>query len=307
MNRRWLQPKSGWFSIGRVLRSLIVSGFCIFLVLFLVFFPNLYYSYAGSGLTSDFAVGLHYVYEQDELGQIYGEVSRIRSIGFDPIRVTLVCDSRDPAAYVNRQTDEFFSAARQFNVSVALATMNHENVEDVQYYLERWGKYLSYIQILNEPELSQSWDLGTMFTDDEIVSNFEQILDVVQRSGISARLYTNFEPGFVLRTSVPIELSKNLDFVGLDIYMEGFLMLSPHLVELLRELTGKEVVITEFGISTSDDAAHSRFLIQGLNLFKNMGLKGCWLVYWNSDRMFYGIRGRLAEQSVGDWIATNAG
>ena len=41
------------------------------------------------------------------------------------------------------------------------------------------------------------------------------------------------------------------------------------------------------------------------NLFKSMGLKGCWIVYWNSVNNAYGIRGRLAEQKVGEWIAKN--
>ncbi len=305
--KRW-RPNLVWLGIGGVLRSLIISGACIFLVLFLFFFPNFYYSsFSRAGQSSGFSVGVHYNYEQDQLGQINGEVSRIRSLGFKTIRVTLNCDPTNPDAYINSQTDELFSAVRKFNLSVALATLNHEDLSAVRYYLQRWGKGLSFIQILNEPELSQSWDMGTLFTDDEIVSNFEQLLSVVQQSGVSARLYTNFEPGFVLRTSVPIELGKSLDFVGLDIYMEGFLMLSPHFVDLLNRLTGKEVIVTEFGMSTSNDTAQSQFLIQGLTLFKNMGLKSCWIAYWNSDQYFYGIRGRLAEQSVGEWIAKNSG
>ena len=58
-------------------------------------------------------------------------------------------------------------------------------------------------------------------------------------------------------------------------------------------------------MSTSDDAAQADYIIQGLNLFKSMGLKGCWIVYWNSANNVYGIRGRLAEQRVGEWIAQN--
>jgi hypothetical protein len=59
-------------------------------------------------------------------------------------------------------------------------------------------------------------------------------------------------------------------------------------------------------MSTSDDVTQSDYIIRGLNLFKSMGLKGCWIVYWNSVNNNYGIRGRLAEKTVGEWIAQNA-
>jgi hypothetical protein len=103
-----------------------------------------------------------------------------------------------------------------------------------------------------------------------------------------------------------MEVSKRLDFVGLDIYMDSFLVLSPHFVQNLQKLTHKDVIITEFGMSTNDDAGQTNFIIKGLNLFKSMGLKGCWLVYWNSEFDNYGIRDRPAEKTVGDWIAQNA-
>jgi hypothetical protein len=52
-------------------------------------------------------------------------------------------------------------------------------------------------------------------------------------------------------------------------------------------------------------ATQSSFLVAGLSQFKGMGLSGCWLAYWNSPNTSYGIRGRLAEQNVGEWIAQN--
>jgi hypothetical protein len=59
-------------------------------------------------------------------------------------------------------------------------------------------------------------------------------------------------------------------------------------------------------MSSNDDTVQSEFIISGLNLFKNMGLKGCWIVYWNSVGDAYGIRGRVAEQTVSEWIAQNS-
>ena len=123
---------------------------------------------------------------------------------------------------------------------------------------------------------------------------------------LSAQYYTNFGPAFLVRTNLPIQFSEKLDFIGFDIFMESFLALSPRMIQFLQKITNKEIVISEFGMSTSDDTAQSNYIIKGLNLFKSMGLRGCWIVYWNSVDNIYGIRGRLAEQKVGEWIAQNS-
>ncbi len=88
--------------------------------------------------------------------------------------------------------------------------------------------------------------------------------------------------------------------------MNSFLVMSPFFIEKLQAITHKDVVITEFGMSTSDSAAQTSYIINGLNLFKSMGLKGCWIVYWNSAYDNYGIRGTPTETAVGNWIAQNA-
>jgi hypothetical protein len=276
------------------------------MVLVQIFFPYSYFSSSSGGSKSTFEVGVTYVYEQDDVGQTYDEVARIHDLGFRTIRVNIVCDSTGLNDYLNGMTDVFFAAAQHYNMHVALIIQNHVDANELQYYLNRWGKYLSYVQILNEPESSSSWDVGALFTDDEAVSKFEQVYSVVEQCQLPARLYTNFGAGFVVRSNLPIEFSEKLDFVGLDIFMESFLVLSPNLVQLLQKITNKEVVITEFGMSTSDDTAQSDYIIKGLNLFKSMGLKGCWIVYWNSAGDYYGVRGRLAEKTVGEWIAQNA-
>jgi hypothetical protein len=138
------------------------------------------------------------------------------------------------------------------------------------------------------------------------MSNFERIYSTVQAHYLPVQLYTNFGVGYVLRSNIPIEMSKKLDFVGFDVFMDSFLVLSPHFIQNLQKTTNRDVVITEFGMSTSSSQAQSDFLIKGLNLFKNMGLKGAWLVYWNSAFDNYGIRDRPAEAAVGEWIAQNA-
>jgi hypothetical protein len=293
----------GALANNRILWNLTIMGLCIFLILAQLFFPYVYYSSVSGGVISSFEVGVSYVYEQDEIGQIYSEVSRIREVGFRTVRINMVCDSVDINNYKNSLTEVFFSVVQQFDLKVALIINNHDTTGDVQYYLNRWGEYLSYIQILNEPELSSSWDIGALFTYDEAISKFEQIHSVVKQYHLDVQLYTNFEAGFVVRTNLPVIFSEKLDFVGYDVFMESFLTLSPSMIRLLERITNKEVVITEFGMSTNNDDAQSSFIVNGLNLFKNMGLRGCWIVYWNSAGNYYGIRGRSAEIAVGEWIA----
>jgi hypothetical protein len=287
-------------------KNLIVTILCISLILLQIFFPYFYYSSSGRNQNSTFNVGITYVYEEDNVSQIYGEVSQIHDLGFQTIRVDLVCDPSNTEDVSNDQTNAFFSAAQYFNISVAVIINNQAEANTIQYYLAHWGKYLSYIQILNEPELSSSWAPGAFFPDDEIINSFQQDYAIIQSYHLPAQLYTNFEVGMLLRPNIPIQLSKNLNFVGLDVYMQSFVVLSPDLVQFLHQITNKQVVITEFGMDTANDVAQANFLIQGLNLFKSMGLKGCWIAYWNDDEGNYGIRGRLAEQMVGEWIAENA-
>ena len=207
---------------------------------------------------------------------------------------------------MNTLSDVFFSAIRQLGMKVALIINGHSSPSDINYYLDRWGKDLAYVQILNEPDVASSWEIGALFTDDEAGSKFEEIYAIVEQHQLLAQRYTNFSPAFIVRTNLPIQFSEKLDFVGFDVFMDSFLTTSPNMIHLLQKITNKDVVISEFGMSTSNDATQSDYIIKGLNLFRNMGLKGCWIVYWNDADNNYGIRGRLAEQKVGEWIAQNS-
>ncbi len=297
------------FANKSLVKTLIIITLCIAMFFVQIFFPYNYYASADrSGGHSNFQVGIHYVYEQDELNDIAGQIARIKNLGISVVRVTLECNPQDSYGNdeTNKKTDTLYAATDEKNLDVALVIPNHVDQEKLRYYLDHWGSHLEYIQVLNEPELSASWDAGALFTDDEIVTYFEQVYNLVESYHFSAKLYTNFGAGYILRSNVPMELSKHLDFVGLDVYMDAFLVLSPQFVENLHGMTDKDVVITEFGMSTSNSYAQSDYIIRGLNLFKSMGLKSCWIAYWNSEDDYYGIRDRPAENAIGEWIAENA-
>jgi hypothetical protein len=157
------------------IKNLIIITLCIAMFFVQIFFPYSYYAAADRNGNSDFQVGVHYVYEQDTIDQIYSQVARIKNLGISVIRITLECNpdeqyNNDPT---NQKNDALFTATDQLDLDVALVIPNHEDLQNVNYYLSRWGSHLEYIQVLNEPELSASWDAGALFTDDEIVSNFE--------------------------------------------------------------------------------------------------------------------------------------
>ena len=294
------------FTNKSLVKNLIVITLCVMFFFIQIFYPYNYYSSAQRDPNSNFQVGIHYVYEQDNLSEIYGQVAQIYDLGFKVMRINFQCNPLEYNDLINQKTDMLFSASSHYGLAVALVIPNDETVYDVNYYLDRWGGNLTYIQIMNEPETSSSWDVGALFTDDEIMSTFNTLYAAVESHHLSAQLYTNFGIGYVLRTNIPIDLSQKLNFVGLDVYMNSFLTLSPLFIQTLHAITHKNVVITEFGMSTNDSAAQTNYIISGLNLFKSMGLKGCWIVYWNSEYDNYGIRGTSTETAVGDWIAQNA-
>lgn len=294
------------FTNRSLVKNLIVITLCILLLFVQAFFPYNYYASASKNANSNFQVGIHYVYEQDNLTQIYGEVARIYDLGFKAIRINLECNPLVDNDSMNQKTDMFFSATDNYGLAVALVIQNDQTTDKVNYYLDRWGSHVTFVQIMNEPEASASWDVGAIFSDDEIISKFNIMYSIVESHNLSVELYTNFGIGYILRSNVPIELGKKLNFVGFDVFMDSLLVLSPNFIQNLQRITNKNVMITEFGMSASNSLAQSDYLIKGLTLFKNMGLKGCWLVYWNSDFDNYGIRDRPAEKAVGEWIAQNA-
>ncbi len=291
---------------NKIVWTVIIISLCFVLVFVLFFFPYVFYSSSSLHANGSFEVGVSYVYERDNVEQIYSEVSHIKDLGFKVIRVNLVCDSHIPSSYLNTLSDVFFSAIRQLGMKVALIINEHSSTSDINYYLDRWGKGLAYVQILNEPDVASSWEVGALFTDDEAGSKFEEIYVIVVQHQLAVQRYTNFSPAFIARTNLPIQFSEKLDFVGFDVFMDSFLTLSPNMIEFLHKITNKDVVVAEFGMSTNKDVTQSDYIIKGLNLFRNMGLKGCWIVYWNDADNDYGIRGRLAEQKVGEWIAQNS-
>ncbi len=112
---------------NKMVWTLIIISLCFVLVFVQFFFPYFFFSSSSGRSNSSFEVGVSYVYERDNVEQIYSEVSRIKDLGFKVIRVNLVCDSNIPSSYLNTLSDVFFSAIRQLGLKVALIISEHSS------------------------------------------------------------------------------------------------------------------------------------------------------------------------------------
>jgi hypothetical protein len=218
------------FTNKSLIKNLIVITLCILFIFVQIFYPYQYYASAQRNANSPFQVGIHYVYMQDDLDQIYGQVTQIHDLGFKAMRITLDCNPLIYDDLQNQKTDMLFSATDNYGLAVALVIQNLDSTDKVDYYLNRWGSHLKYIQVMNEPEASAPWAVGALFSDDEIITNFDQMYQTVEAHHLPVQLYTNFGIGYVLRSNLPIDLGKKLDFVGFDVFMDSFLVLSPHFI-----------------------------------------------------------------------------
>ena len=140
------------FTNKSLVKNLIVITLCVLFIFIQLFYPFNYYTSAARDPNSTFQVGIHYVYEQDNLSQIYGQVSQVYDLGFKVIRITLECNPLVDNDLQNQKTDMLFSATNHYGLAVALVIPNGDSDDTVNYYLNRWGSNLKYVQVMNEPE-----------------------------------------------------------------------------------------------------------------------------------------------------------
>jgi len=257
-----------------------------------------------SNSNSKVTVGITYYFLSEEDGDIFDSLSRMKNMGIKVIKIPCEIDPNDPYSAINNKTMKFFGYIDYFaSFEIALMVYNVPN-EKLTYFLQSYGKYIKYIQLLNEPEAMNSWAEGAFLMDEELMKQLLTYKNITDTYCPNATYYTNFSPGFILRPNIAVEFSKYLDFVGFDPYTEAVYYLTPRYVELLHKLTGKEVIISEFGASNADEQRQVNLIISYLNLFKKMGVNQAWIWSWNDQIM--GIKGKLAEQKVAEWIANNS-
>lgn len=278
---------------------ILVSIIPLFFVqLFLPYYLNLAFT-----KNNKLIVGVHFDYQWYGTYDITQNINTIKLTGIKVIRTYLWFDLVNDGA--NNKTEWFYLTLKTFNISVSLIIMHDIDTAKITEYFKRYGTYIKYVQILNEPELLQGWSQGALLLDDEIKSNFERIYNIVKNYNVI--IYTNYSPAFLLRPSIPKLLCKYTNFTGLDIYMDSIVMMTPYVYKTLHKLVNQEIIITEFGIMTYDNTAKTSFIINGLNLYKNMNIKQVWLVYWNNDNehQAYNVNNNLTVPALKEWITQN--
>ena len=292
--------------INHLFKYLLMTVLMIVMIFFNLFGP--YYLTFLFPNNNKMSLGIQYWY----LGaDIYRDLQSINETGFKTIKIHLDCDTINYFGGPNNDTDLFYRIVKEYYNFKITVIVWYDDLDKLDYYLERWGKYVTYIQVLNEPDVSSAWTLpGAVYIDEEIYTLTETIVQKVRAYNSSIGLYTNLTPGILLRSNLPGFFSNITDFLGLDIYMDSGLRFSPFIYSSMKKLSNnKEIIISEFGICDNDDTRQADYIIEGLNFFKNYGIKECWLMCWGGQGSWvgegYNIGGRLAQQRIKEWIQQN--
>lgn len=300
--------------LDNIVKHLIITVSMVCMCLFTVFGQYyLFLVFPKNSGNNDFELGISYYYLYRE---VYSDLLEMNGT-FKVLRVPLEMDVYNFNSYVNNQTDLFFRLAKQYFKFEVAVIVWHSKLYMLDDYLNRWGRYVDYVQILNEPDIAKAWqDLnGSLFMDEEIYTIAYEIASVVKAYNdvhkTSIKLYTNLTPAILVRSSLTKIFENLTDFIGLDIYYtQGIIQLTPFIYQCLTKLMkNKEIIITEFGACELDDDLQSRKLIEGLTFFKNFGFKKVWIFLWNTgdDPVVkgYGICGRPSFYAIRDWYAGN--
>jgi len=288
----------------KISKHLVITLSIIVMAFFNIFAP--YYITFIFPSSNKMIIGVDY-YIDSEVA-IAEDLEAMNIVGIKVIKIELLCEPNSLTDYTNNRTKVFFEQISFYDFKIAVKVMR-EDVWKLGYYLEHWGDKIDYIQVLNEPELIQGFGEGALLLDDEIFTPVRQIISNVTAYNVANNgnisMYTNFSPAFLLRTNI-VQFYSNfteIKFLGFDVYMDIGIQTTPFIDLALRRLSGRETIVTEFGISTLDENKKTEFVISGLNFFKAYGYKQCWLLYWNGQE--YEISGTKLEVALKEWIKDN--
>lgn len=296
-----------------LIKHFLITVSIVGMILFNVFGP--YYLILSFPKNNKVELGVHYHYL--DAPEIYSDLVEMNATGFKVIKIGLFFDPNDFNSHVNNKTDIFFRLAKSymFNFEVSVIVW-YGQLDLLVPYLQRWGKYVDYIQVLNEPDVASAWGLaGALYMDEEILVMAKDVVEKVRaynkEHNMSIKLYTNLTPAVLIRSNVPMIFSNLTDFLGFDLYYTaGVFQMAPFLLSSFKVLAkNKTVIISEFGVCEMDDDKQASLLIEGLNFFKNYGISRVWITHWRSEDPIgkgYTIAGRKSQSAISEWLKRNA-
>ena len=262
----------------------------ISLVLLHLYIPNILLVNLNISNTK-LTLGVTYWYSTDTDWDLYQNFDLMNKTGIKVIRIPLCTDITDILSNSYNLTKVFFELVGHYNFSVAL--MVSETVtqyipkESVDFYFEKWGKYITYVQILNEPELLTGWTLQYPLIPEELYNLFtdayNKVVNATQKYNCKPLLYTNFSPVAIIRSDVPAKLCPYLDFVGIDIYMEAGIQTFYYFYRTLQKMTNKPIIVAEFGYVAENKEAQKNFILSAIKTFQNLGITQAWIHDWGSS------------------------
>lgn len=278
-----------------IAKHLIITFSILGLIAFNVLGP--YYLTFVRPRDPQMSLGVHYYFDDIPL-----DLQLINETGFRTVKIDFNWDGVENSLSTN-QTQQFYNLTAYYGLKTALIVLP-QSFHLLNDYLRKWGSHIQYVQALNEPELMKGWGEGALLLDGEIEVVAAPIVNETRSQNLNISLYVNFSPAFLLRPTIVTLYDKmGIDFVGLDVYMESGLQLTPFFYSLLQDLSNRKAIVSEFGISTFDENKKANFIIEGLDFFKKYGIDECWLVYWNG--VGYGIRGTISQASIKEWVQSN--
>lgn len=246
--------------------------------------------------TPPMQLGAVYYYEKDDTFTIIAELNQLKNTGFQIVTIPFLWHDKDndPQRVL---TDVLYTTANDLGLQVYLRELWWSR-EVLQKYLLVYGSKITYLQVINEADMQllKKWDVP-----DELVSKAHDIAIMAKTTNPNIKTVASFALPII--PTLVRDIARHVDIIAMDVYEEIQLNLFPLLTQLLLTEAGKHSIwIGEFGKSTLDDAAQTKFLLNGLDLFQKNGVETTIVWGWKVNEVGLGIKGRQAETDVANWI-----
>lgn len=318
----------GYFFVGKSYRTVKVgkskmklTGFAMIFIILLIIIPLLIvFGSISFPQRTTVAVGIIFEeYRHYSIDEIKSEVERFADIGFSSVKFTWDKE----IIYPNNEYPE--GNDRYQRTLTLLTEINEHGLDAVvqtptylesgfEDYVKEFGGYIGYYQLSNELDsVHEVVDYPYVFTYRELETIVTNLKNVIAEHDDSFKTLVSWSQAFELRADLIAlggartglgEVCSHVDYVGYDVYMAEGKFKLPYSVNLLRSLSQKPLWITEVG-ATADDKEQSDYIVSVLDFARNNNVRRVYIFNWDTNWLNYGIKGRLAESAVKEWIEQN--
>jgi len=263
----------------RVIKTFILIVVVLSLGLSILIAPRYLFQFLPNSHYIEY--GIHYYYLDRTSFEINNDVKKIYELGIKYIRIELDYDPKTFYTAINNKTRLLYSLVSEYGLKT-MPIVRYDDIGDkLKQYIENWHDDIVYYQILNEPDVMQtSWGLGE-YMDDELDKMVSDIVNEIKTYDSDALTIVNLTLVILRRINL-LQLFKNkVDFFGLDVYEDTGLIAFPSVYKMVKEITNKEIFVTEFGrLDNTSEEDRIRFFNEGISIFKGMGVDIVFFFDW---------------------------